>query len=783
MKKTLVSILILLGVCLLFFWPLFKGFVPFPGDLLINQNPYRSLSVAGFGPGAYPNKAQGMDVITEMYPWRHFTISELKQGKIPFWNPYNFSGNILMQNLQSSVFNPFNLLFFLLPFNAGWSLFILMQPLLASFFFYLFAKDLKVSRFAAILGAIAFAFSQYMTVWIEYGNIAATLAYLPLLLFFLHRFLNKENSKSYIGFIVSAVLMLLSGYIQGAFYSYIVAFFFTVWFFVSEKKMPSIKTIATLCAMFFFPALLTLFQFLPTVQIFSQSTRWPYSIEQIQNLLQPPWYWVTLFASDFFGNPATRNYYLPITYIERVAYIGVPTIFFAIAAFSKKRRFTFFFAFLAILVVLLTTNLPGVAYFYKLPIPVINTTVPTRALSIFMFAGVMLATFGIDYFYKVKKIPWKLMSVFTVLYILLWVGLFVVGKIYPQFAQQITISKHNLILPTMLIFGVIVVIFLAKRFSKLSMMLLGLIIVLDLFYNFQKITPFAPNATIYPKNPVTAFLQTNAGINRFWGYGSGYIAPNFQTVEKIYSPEGNDPLHSKNYGDLLTSSYDGKAPLLPPRPDANLAKGFGESGMKNTFRQTLLNLLGVKYIVQHDESRKDGDPDTATFPKETYSLIFSQNPWQIYENTSVLPRYFLVNSFVVAQGQEALNKLYTIDLSKTIVLEKNPHITLSPKTKGSVALKLYSPQKIIFTTNTTGSMILFLSDTYYPSWKATIDGSATEIFLADYTFRALIVPAGKHTVTMYFESTVFNTGILIAGVSFVLFLLSVWLVKKYENKK
>lgn len=783
MKKTLVSILILLGVCLFFFWPLLKGFIPFPGDLLVNQNPYRSLSIAGFGPGAYPNKAQGMDVITEMYPWRHFTISELKHGEIPFWNPYNFSGNILMQNLQSGVFNPFNLFFFLFPFALGWSLFIFTQPLLASFFFYLFVKDLKVSRFAAILGAIGFAFSQYMTVWIEYGNIAATFAYLPLLLFFLYRYLTNKKIGNYIGFVVTAFIMLLSGYIQGAFYSYVVAFVFTVWFFISEKKIPSVKTIVTLCAMFFFPIFLTLFQFMPTLDIFSQSTRWPYSKEQIQNLLQPPWYWITLFASDFFGNPATRNYYLPITYIERVTYVGVPLLFFAVVAFSKKNKFTFFFAFLAILVVLLTTNFPGVAYFYKLPISVINTTVPTRALSIFMFAVVVLATLGIDHLYKVKKIPWKPVSIFVAFYVILWIGLFVAGKIYPQFSQQITISKHNLILPTMLICGVIIVVFLAKRFTKLSMIILGFIIILDLFYNFQKITPFAPVSTIYPKNSITTFLQTKAGINRFWGYGSGYIAPNFQTVEKTYSPEGNDPLHVKSYGDLLTSSYDGKLPLLPPRPDANLVKGFGELGMKNTFRQTLLNLLGVKYIVQHDESRKDNDPDTAIFPKKAYSLIFSQNPWQIYENKSVLPRYFLVHSYVIAQGQEALNKLYAIDLSKKVVLEKDPKIVLSSKTVGSVVLKSYAPQKIIFTTNTTGPMILFLSDTYYPSWKANVDGLSTEIFLADYTFRALVVPAGKHTVTMYFESNTFKIGLLIAGISFALFLLSVWFVKKYENKK
>lgn len=783
MKKTLVSFLLLLAVCLLFFWPIFKGFLPFPGDLLVNENPYRSLSITGFAPGGYPNKAQGMDVIAEMYPWRYFTISELKQGRIPFWNPHNFSGNILMQNLQSSVFNPFNIFFFLLPFTTGWTLFILIQPILASIFFYLFARELKLSRFASSMGAVAFAFSSYMTVWIEYGNIAATLSYLPLLLFFLLRFLKKQTVGSFGGFVVAGVLLLLSGYVQGAFYSYCTIFLFAAYFFISQRKFPSTKIFLLLLGMFGFPILLSLFQYLPTLQIFSQSTRWPYSVAQFQNMLQPIWYWITLLSSDFFGNPATRNYYLTRTYIESVAYVGIPILFFAFYVIGKKKTFSLFFFSLALFAFLVTTNFPGIASIYKLPIPVVNTTVPTRFLSIFMFCMVVLGAMGIDIFFQEKKLPKKQIAIFSFLYIFLWIGVFFAKRLYPSVSQQISITEHNLVLPTILIGVTFLVLFFAKKYAKLAMVLLGIILVVDLLYNFQKITPFAPSATVYPQNPVTAFLQKNAGINRFWGYGSGYIAPNFQTVDGTYSPEGNDPLHIKNYGDLLSSSYNGKIPPLPPRPDANLAAGYGQEGMQNRFRQTLLNLLGVIYIVQHDESRANNASDIATFPADTYQLVFSQSPWQIYKNTSVLPRYFLVNSYVVAQGQQALNDLYSLDLSKTVILDKNPRTGLSQKTAGSVGLVSYAPQKIVFSTQTTGPMLLFLSDSYFSSWKATVDSKSTDILLADFAFRAVVVPKGKHTVIMYYEPNAFKTGILISGISFVVFLLSLWFVKKYESKK
>ncbi|MCL4386694.1 MAG: hypothetical protein M1326_10365, partial [Cyanobacteria bacterium] len=133
--------LILIGfIVLLFFFPIFKGNIPFPGDLLVNSNPFNTQSFLGYNPGSYPNKAQGPDVITEIYPWRYFSIEQLKQGNIPFWNPHNFSGNPQMANFQTGLFYPINILYLILPFNLSWTLIIMLQPFLAGLFMYLFLK-------------------------------------------------------------------------------------------------------------------------------------------------------------------------------------------------------------------------------------------------------------------------------------------------------------------------------------------------------------------------------------------------------------------------------------------------------------------------------------------------------------------------------------------------------------------------------------------------------------------------------------------------------------------
>ncbi|MBU4016431.1 hypothetical protein KKF69_03050, partial [Patescibacteria group bacterium] len=105
MKKEIILIaLVFFCVVAIFFYPVFKGDMPFPGDLLVGTNPYNSRGFNGFAAGGVPNKSQGTDVIRELYPWKHFAIEMFKKGQIAFWNPYDFSGNPLMANFQSGAF-------------------------------------------------------------------------------------------------------------------------------------------------------------------------------------------------------------------------------------------------------------------------------------------------------------------------------------------------------------------------------------------------------------------------------------------------------------------------------------------------------------------------------------------------------------------------------------------------------------------------------------------------------------------------------------------------------
>jgi uncharacterized membrane protein YfhO len=61
----------------------------------------------------------------------------------------------------------------------------------------------------------------------------------------------------------------------------------------------------------------------------------------------------------------------------------------------------------------------------------------------------------------------------------------------------------------------------------------------------------------------------------------------------------------------------------------------------------------------------------------------------------------------------------------------------------------YEATKIELETNNIGEGFLVLTDSYYPTWHAKIDGKETQIYLTDYNFRGIIVPKGKHVVQFY----------------------------------
>lgn len=147
-----------------------------------------------------------------------------------------------MADFQTAIFYPFNFLYFIFGFNVSWTLIIILQPFLSAVFMYLFLKKgIGLKNFPSVIGAISFAFSSYMTVWIQYGNIGHTFLWLPLVLLFTKYFVKRPCFVNCLGICIPLSLAILAGYIQGAFYIYALCFFYYCYLVFASKEIKNYK--------------------------------------------------------------------------------------------------------------------------------------------------------------------------------------------------------------------------------------------------------------------------------------------------------------------------------------------------------------------------------------------------------------------------------------------------------------------------------------------------------------------------------------------------------------
>jgi hypothetical protein len=755
-KKILLPLFYFLLI-LVFFWQFFfKGLLPIPADTIVGMyHPFRDI-YAKTNPNGIPFKNFLItDPVRQQYPWRSLAIDLEKKGELPVWNPYNFSGTPLLANLQSSAFYPLNFLFFVVPFEIAWSILIFLQPLLAGLFLYLYLNNLKLKKSASLIGAISFALSGFSIAWLEWGTILNTALWLPLTLLSIDKLLvlsksGKIDRKGVIKWLLIFVFSLISSFFSGHLQIFFYLILLTLAYIFLKLIISSnrLRICMWLIIGFFIALAITVFQWLPAIKFISLSARnldvvgW-----QAQGWFIPWQNLIQFLAPDFFGNPTTLNYYGIWNYAEFIGYIGIVPLTLALfALFFRKDKKTFFFGtvfFLSLIFALPTifAKLP-----YKLEIPFISTSQPTRLLFITDFSLSILAALGLDYFIKGKnkKQILYILGVISIFFVALWsFVLFFHGTIMST--ENLSVARHNLILPsalfaTSLVLFLIVLFHKKERIRKLSFALLIVVTVFDLFRFGQKFETFARKEYLYPKTPVISFLQKQEGQYRVMSADSTIFPPNFSIIYKIQTLDGYDPLYIQRYGELMAALGRGKPDISPPF-------GFNRIITPQNPSSGIVDLLGVKYVL----SLKKLD-DTKL--KE----VFKDGKTIVYENTMVFPRaFFVTNTLLVNSKQEAISELFNINnpLKRVAVVEniKNKNIFKSNWDLGRVEFTTYQANKVFLETNSPGQGFLVLTDTYYPSWHAKIDGKDIEIFLTDYNFRGIIVPSGKHKVE--FTNTLF----------------------------
>lgn len=748
-----------------------KHKVPFPSSYLVNffapWNAYPGFSS--------PVKNNAMpDVIGQIYPWKDLTIDIFKNFQIPLWNPYAFSGTPNLANYQSAVLSPFNLLFFIMPFIDAWSLLVLLQPLLAGLFTYLFLRSLKVSKEGSTISAISFMFCGFLTTWMAYATLGYAVLFLPLALFSIEKYFQLKKIRFLVLLSFSIPLSFFSGHFQISIYFIIFVLFYLFYKYISTKDLKSFLNLLTFLAL---GILLSLPQLLPSIEAYVQSLR-SGIFEKIEAI--PFGYLPTFIAPDFLGNPVTRNDWFG-HYAEWNSYIGILPLMVAFySVISKRSKEILFFALMLVLAFLFSFQTPFLDLLVFLKIPVLSTSAASRMIVLFSFSAAVLAGFGFDRLIedskqRNKKIFYWLIS-FFIIFVLLW--FIILLKLFLPIDKTI-IAKQNLILPTVLFLlssiTILVLTFLKKaaqnkNYYFIFSMIIILIISFDLLRFSNKWMPFDPINLVYPNVPVSLEFSKILGYNRIVS-NFGEEATNYY---KLPSLGGYDAVYIKRYGEFMASLSSGKL-----QESARSVVNFPNTGIDSP---KALNLLGVKYVIYRvSDGRASWTFPFWNYKDKTFSLFFNDATYQILKNNNAFPRAFLVNKYQVeSNSQKILNKMFSksFDLRNEIILEKNPNFKFDQSSTGSAEILSYTPNKIIIKTNSNGNSFLFLSDSFYPGWEAYIDGKKTDVYRADFAFRAVYVSKGPHTIIFIYNPLSFKIGVLLAIFGIILlFSLSIFLMQ------
>jgi hypothetical protein len=161
----------------------------------------------------------------------------------------------------------------------------------------------------------------------------------------------------------------------------------------------------------------------------------------------------------------------------------------------------------------------------------------------------------------------------------------------------------------------------------------------------------------------------------------------------------------------------------------------------------------------------------------TFKLLKEIPPTlRLYENRDSLPAAYIVDQTQTAHSPEealAMIGANDFDFMQSAVIEGE-----RPLLAGRAQMQHFIPARVmrkssvevVVGTNCDQPGLLVLTDTFYPGWKAYIDGKPAEILRTNGMFRGVFLSSGNHTVRFVFLPLWFYVGVSLAAIGSVILL-------------
>lgn len=778
------------------------------------------------------------DLFHWTYPVKHFFTEEVTAGRIPLWNPYLNKGIPYAANPASSIYYPCNILF-LLPFPVGLKYFLILHYLLLALFTYLFLRNRALSSQASMVGALTFALSGYILFLHSQSVFLQSAVWLPLNLFLFSRSLSTNGQSRWIILNAAGIaIQFFAGNPQDVLICLLCMLALGLQRLIDSRRSRSVTAKAVFKSLVGVGGLsggLAAIQLLPAMELALLSTRASglplseavyYSFHPfrlIELLLPLPFgtlfplntYWGQFLLNSPFNIPWTLH-----------AYLGILPLYFITLALTRNSKNHRVCVLLAALFLLLSFGkhtpvfgfffhiIPGFSLFrypekYLLPTTLFLatlcavgydtllslarvrrrfaarpclTTRHTRLLATYAavegFASLFLASVTLAYlvFLRFDSALPRLLH---------WMASLWGLAHFPPGAVATLLQSFN----HLVVVGLIscMTLYTCRKYGlgpRRCTALVVLVQVADLFFANRTLITYTSYRIYEATPPLVETLKAHAESDhtpyrifrapmkysgqyeseslpyptyerqRWWDKNT--LVMNIATVYRFSYVDAYESADLRDYLDFLNSL------------DHNLNR--------------LLSVLNVRYVIAPLDdpaySTAKGYTLLTTMPREGIALLKNEH---CYERAFVVPeaRYYQKESDLLAAITQN-----DFDFRTTVALNTPPP-PLRPDASpgghhtGQCTTLEYTPCSVKIFAKVDIPSYLVLSDTYYPGWKAWVDGTQQPILKANYVMRALSLQPGRHLVEFRYDPASFKLGLALSLLT--LALTALLLAGAYRN--
>ncbi len=732
-----------------------------------------------------------VDLIVRFYPYKAYIRDLINQGELPLWDPLIYLGAPLLANIQAAVLYPPDFLFTLFSFPSAltWSVVLHIWWALAGMYLFL-RYGLGTTVFAAWVGALCFGLGGFLLPHIGQVNVLHTAVWLPWLLLCAIRASTSPTPTWLILGGIATAFSFTAGHTQEFYYSILIMGLFCAYSALVSPNGESSRWWPLFVPVVFLliGGILSAAQLLPTLEAAIHSfRRGGLPLEESAALAVSP--------NEILFSLFPRYWALPG--IEVVGYIGIGgailTFFGALQV--TRQRWVLFFILIALLAFVLAlgtytplftalhTVLPGFSLF----------RVPARWLFLVSFSLSTLAAFGADRLRddlrpeERRQLSLKLLLGTLVATILL---VAYIGRLYLIGSEQSLPDPKVVVFwatTAVIIYATILLVLHHGLANLLAYLTVGGIVLVELFFasrplEFNQVMP----PEIYTHSETTQQLSQHwtearyisiaaerfpleneearrqellESLSEAWvqpaivyGKYSDELRPNLNLPLGMSTADGHDGglLPSRYYADLRGALLNDME--FPPHQSLSLVES-------DQIDARLWGLVSVRYLVTDHQQT---EPGTGW---ELIGQARTDGPL-LFENNEVLPRAFVVYETVV--DDDPL-RLRTIDVARQVLVER-PIPELVGVTGEPVAATIVSESALRVEIQATTSQpgLLVLSDSYFPGWIATVNGSPREIHRVDIALRGVLLPSGEHTIVFEYQPRWFQIGVVVSLIGWLL---------------